>query len=72
VRYVCGKSVAPNAAFASVGPTDWNDPARPKSKRWIPEGTDIHGWTPFTVAHPACFESVEGSTALAALIKGAQ
>ena len=55
----------------NIGPTDWLDATRPKSKRFILPGTDIHGWTPFVVAHPACFALDEGPNALNALIDAA-
>jgi hypothetical protein len=29
--------------------------------RWVPVGDDIHGWTPFVLAHPICFGREEGS-----------
>jgi hypothetical protein len=56
----------------NIGPTDWNDPDKPKSKRYVPEGTDIHGWTPFVVAHPECFARDEGVEVLRGLIDAAQ
>ncbi len=52
-------------------PTDRNDPERPTKKRFVREGTDIHGWTQFVVAHPACFAQLEGGAALHALIESA-
>lgn len=60
----CGQAVEPYAAFISIGPTDWTDPAKPKAHRWVPEGTDIHGWTPFVVEHPQCFAQANGEDAL--------
>jgi hypothetical protein len=59
--------VQPDAAFVNIGPTDWNDPSKPRSTRFVPQGTDIHGWSPFVVAHPACFALTEGQEAFDAL-----
>lgn len=63
-----GQLIAPNSAFVNIGPTNWNDPSQPKSKRYVPEDTDIHGWSPFVVAHPDCFAQDEGDEALRVLI----
>ena len=67
----CGTPVAPMAEFVSIGPTDWNDPTRPKSRRWVPAGTDIHAGTPFVVAHGSCYSAAEGAEDLARLIEDA-
>ncbi len=69
--HICEQEIPPDAAFVNIGPTDWNDPTRPKSMRYVPAGTDIHGWTPFVVAHPACFAEQEGSDVLSILIEKA-
>lgn len=61
---ICGQTVEPNAAFVNIGPTDQTDPSKPKPRRWVPAGTDIHGWTPFVVEHPSCFVGVNGQAAL--------
>jgi hypothetical protein len=67
VRHVCGREVEPDAAFVNIGPTDWNDPSKPRATRLVPPGTDIHGWSPFVAAHPDCFAQTEDQGALAAL-----
>lgn len=69
--HLCGEDVQADAAFVNIGPTDWNDPAKPKSKWYVAEGTDIHGWTPFVVAHPDCFARDEGDEELRRLIEAA-
>lgn len=69
--HVCGANIEPDAAFVNIGPTDRNDPDRPTKKRFVREGTDIHGWSPFVVAHPTCFAQLEGEAALDALIASA-
>lgn len=61
---ICGHPVEPEAAFVNIGPTDWTDPSKPKTRQWIPAGSEIHGWSPFVVEHPACFVSVNGQEAL--------
>lgn len=66
--HLCGEDVLPDAAFINIGPTDWTDPETPKSKRYIWEATDIHGWTPFVVAHPDCFARDKGEEELHRLI----
>lgn len=60
---ICGRAVEANGAFVNIGPTDWSDPSKPKSRRWVPAGTDIHGWTPFVGEHPPCFAEVNGQDA---------
>ncbi|MEY2474223.1 MAG: hypothetical protein QOK28_3552 [Actinomycetota bacterium] len=56
------------ASFIDTSPTDWNDPTRPKSNRWIPVDEDIHGWTPFVITHPTCFAREFGIETLVALV----
>ena len=69
---VCGRTIQENSAFVNTGPTNWNDPSASKTRTWVAAEHEIHGWTPFVVAHPACFEEQEGSDALAALIDAAK
>jgi hypothetical protein len=52
---VFGQGVLVGEAFIDTGPTDWNDPIKKPSVTWVPVATDIHGWSPFVVAHPACW-----------------
>jgi hypothetical protein len=66
--HVCGLDVTYGSSFVNIGPTDWNDPGKEQSKRWVPADEDIHGWTPFVVAHPVCFVQDEGVAALVALV----
>jgi hypothetical protein len=61
---ICGRPIEPDGAFVNIGPTDWTDPTKPKSRRWVPAETDIHGWTPFVVEHPSCFVRMSGQEAL--------
>ena len=68
---LCGLTIEASSAFVNIDPTNWNDPSAPKSKRWVPPDTDIHGWTPFVVTHPECFARDEGADALAALVANA-
>jgi hypothetical protein len=56
------------ASFVDTGPTDHNDPSAPRSVRWVPVDEDIHGWTPFVIAHPACFAREQGVEALVNLV----
>src|SRR3546814_19044594 len=56
----CQQMIEPDAPFVSNGPTDWNDPTKPRSMRFIPPQTEINGWTPFEVEHPHCFVQVHG------------
>ena len=56
------------ASFVNVGPTDWNDPARPKSEKWVPVDEDIHGWSPFVVVHPVCYAKQHGVHRLVELV----
>lgn len=61
---ICGLPIDSGTGFVNIGPTDWTDPSKPKSRRWVPAGSDIHGWTPFVVEHPSCFVSINGQAAL--------
>jgi hypothetical protein len=65
---VCGEEIAFGAAFISIGPTDWHDPEKPKSERWVPVDEDIHGWSPFVTMHPACYARQEGIDKLLRLV----
>ena len=65
---VCGQPVAAGSSFINTGPTDWNDPSKPKSQRWVPADEDIHGWSPFVLTHPICFAGETGLAALVALV----
>lgn len=66
--HACGERVLADAAFVDIGPTDIYDRNKPRAKRFVPAGTDIHGWTPFELAHPECFKANEGAETLRALI----
>ena len=66
--YVCGLDVAERSSFVNAGPTDQNDPAKGRARRWVAADEDIHGWTPFLPAHPVCFAQGEGVAALVALV----
>lgn len=72
ICHVYGRGIQPDTAFVNVGPTDWNDSSKPQAARFVRERTDIHGWTPFVVAHPECFAQTEGQDALDALLGGAE
>ena len=64
---VCGRGVASGESFINAGPTNWNEPTTLAESRWVPVGTDIHGWTPFVLSHPVCWareHSVEDLIAL--------
>ena len=65
---ICGKGVPVGESFINTGPTDWNDPNRPPSVAWIPVDTDIHGWTPFVLAHPTCWTGEHSVEELAVLV----
>jgi hypothetical protein len=52
---VCGQSVAFGDSFIDTRPSDWNDPTKVSESRWVPVGTDIHGWSPFVLTHPVCW-----------------
>lgn len=56
------------ASFVNTGPTDHNDPAKPRTERFVPVDEDIHGWTPFVVSHSACYANERGVEALVALV----
>ncbi len=60
---ICGQPIEACAAFVNIGPTDRTDPSRPRTRRWVPARTDIHGWTPFALDHPHCFAEVNGQGA---------
>lgn len=59
------------APFVNIGPTDWNDPSKPRSMRFVPQGAEILGWTPFEIAHPECFANESGEDLLRDLIERA-
>ncbi len=65
---VCGRPVNAGAAFVNIGPTDWADPRKTRTKRFIPVDEDIHGWSPFVLNHPACYASENGLDALLRLV----
>lgn len=65
---VCGRDIVLGAAFINIGPTDWNDPERPKLERYVPVDEDIHGWSPFVTMHPACYSRQEGIEKLLHLV----
>jgi len=65
---ICGEDVQQGASFINTGPTDSNDPTKPKSLRWVPVDEDIHGWSPFVISHPACFAREAGAEALMKLV----
>jgi len=66
--HICGDEVPLGASFIDTGPTDWADPSAPRQVRWIPVDEDIHGWSPFVIAHPACFVRENGVEALVDLV----
>jgi hypothetical protein len=61
---ICGRPVEPDTAFVNIGATDWTDPSIPRFQRFVPAGSEIHGWSPFVVEHPECFSHVNGPDAL--------
>jgi len=65
---ICAREIATGASFVDTGPTDSKEPSKARSVRWIPVDEDIHGWTPFEIAHPGCWASVHGVEALVALV----
>jgi hypothetical protein len=65
---VCGRPVTAGSSFINTGPTDWSDPSKPKTQRWVPADEDMHGRTPFVMTHPACFVSGAGVASLVALV----
>jgi len=65
---ICGEEISFGAAFINVGSTDWHDPEKPKSARWVPIDEDIHGWSPFVSEHPACYAHQEGLDELLRLV----
>jgi len=50
------------AAFVAIAPQDAPEPRF----RYVPADTDIHGWSPFVIAHPECFARSDGDAVLAA------
>jgi hypothetical protein len=68
----CQEQIEPNAAFVNIGPTDWNDPEQPTSRSFVPQGTEIHGWSPFVVAHPDCYAAEEGPDELLRLVEASR
>lgn len=64
----CGDPVPLGASFVNTGPTDWDDPAKPPSERFVPVDEDIHGLSPFVVSHPACYANDQGVEALVGLV----
>ncbi len=68
MRSVCGQPVKAGAAFVTIGATEWADPSRPKSEKFVPVEEDIHGWSPFVFAHPACYVAKRGLDTLLELI----
>ena len=65
---LCGKPVPLGESFINTGPTDWNDPGVPPSVAWVPVETDIHGWSPFVVAHPPCWAKEHSAEDLTMLV----
>jgi hypothetical protein len=57
---ICGTAIASRSAFVNTGPTDRDDPDKPKTRSWVAADTEIHGWTPFVLTHPVCFADREG------------
>lgn len=68
VCHICGRKVSFGASFISIGPSDQIDPSKPRSLRWIPVDEEIHGWSPFVVAHPMCFAEAEGFETVIGLV----
>jgi hypothetical protein len=64
---MCGQPIKPYEPFVNSEPTNVRDPSETRRRWLVPAGTDIHGWTPFVVAHPECFAQVHGREALAQL-----
>ena len=65
---ICGKVIELGESFINVGPTDWNEPGRPKPERFVPVDEDIHGWSPFVTMHPWCYAQQEGIDKLLRLV----
>jgi hypothetical protein len=65
---ICSTEIAISASFIDTGPTDSKEPWKPRSVRWVPADEDVHGWTPFEIAHPVCWASVHGVHALVNLV----
>jgi hypothetical protein len=64
----CGLPVPLRSSFVNTGPADMNDPAKPRSEKFVPVDEDIHGWSPWVVSHPCCYASERGVEALVALV----
>lgn len=64
----CGVDVLHGNAFVDTGPTDSTDPSIPKRVKYVPQGVDIHGWSPFVISHPNCWSKADGEDALERLI----
>ena len=64
----CGTSIPFRASFVDTHPTDSKEPWKPRTSRWVPVDEDVHGWTPFEIAHPACFAREHGVAALVELV----
>jgi hypothetical protein len=65
---ICGKDLAVGSSFVDTHSTDSKEPWNPRTVRWVPVDTDIHGWTPFEIAHPVCWADVHGVDALVDLV----
>ena len=65
---ICGREVSLGASFVNTVPTDWNEQTKPRSLRFVPIDEDIHGGTPFVIAHPTCFAREQGVEALVHLV----
>jgi hypothetical protein len=68
VCHLCGQSVELGSSFIDTGPTDTYDPTTPPYVRWVPVDEDIHGWSPFVIAHPSCYAAEKGVDALVLLV----
>lgn len=65
---VCGKDVNYGESFVDTHPTDSREPWKERQARWVPVDEDIHGWSPFEIAHPACHAREHGVDALVKLV----
>ena len=68
VCHLCGQDVALGSSFIDTGPTDSKEPTRPPSVRWVPVEEEVHGWSPFVIAHPSCYAAENGVDALILLV----
>jgi hypothetical protein len=66
--HICGADVMAGASFIDTGHTDQTDPGAPRKVRWVPVDEDIHGWSPFVIAHPVCFAREKGVDMLVDLV----